>query len=348
MEVLMLTHSDWSNTGWRFSKCLELLGINVQFYKGKLHKFGYPEQAVVHKAMLGKRKQCRHPVIFDVPGLKSLVEQAQIIHFTASTFIRTGADLSNKYVVVQHGGSTFRKAPTKVNKIFNPMVDATIIQCPDLLGLGSRNESLIYYPVDTELLQPVFERKNNNKLLIGHFPSTPTTKGTRTITGVINKLAKDPNISNKFKYVGATNKVSWPDQLARVSKCDIIIETLNLKFDGRAFGEWGNQAIEAAALGKIVMTNSLTAGLYKKEYGNCALNIVNNATQLEKCLRVTTAADAQTLLKKKQETRKWVVENHSIAATAVRLWEKIYCNFFYGDRKEEIEDRVRELKNGGQ
>jgi hypothetical protein len=33
-----------------------------------------------------------------------------------------------------------------------------------------------------------------------------------------------------------------------------------------------------------------------------------------------------------------------MAATAVRLWEKVYCNFFHGERKKEIENRIEELK----
>jgi hypothetical protein len=344
MEILMLTYNDWANTGWRFAKCLKLLGLDVQFYKGRKHKFGYPDQAPIHDAIYIKRKQCEHPVIIDVPELKPLIEQARIVHFTASTFLRTGADLGGKYVVVQHGGSTYRKAPSKVNSFFNPLVNSTILQCPDLLNLGAKNEVLIYYPVDIDLLQPKFDRKNKDKLLIGHFPSTPATKGTPTIVNVINKLKKNKAINNKFTYVGSTVGAPWQKHLERVANCDILIETLNPRFDGRSFGEWGNQAIEAAALGKIVITNSLTTDLYKKEYGDCALNIANTAAELEKHLRNIFEMNDSDILKKKKQTRKWVVEKHSMAATAVRLWEKVYCNFFHGERKKEIENRIEELK----
>ena len=35
LDVLMLTKSDWANTGWRFMKCLQLLGLKVKYFKGK-------------------------------------------------------------------------------------------------------------------------------------------------------------------------------------------------------------------------------------------------------------------------------------------------------------------------
>ena len=353
MEVLMLTYNDWSNTGWRFSKCLELLGIEVQIYKGKRHGFGYPKQAPIHKDIARGLIKTRFPVVIDAPELKPIVEQAKIVHFTASTFINTGADLSNKHVIVQHGGTTYRKEPILTNSFFNPITNNTIIQCPDLYGLGANNEVLIYYPVDTSLLKPVFSCSDPNKLIIGHFPSTSKVKGTGVILKVINKLRRDNKINNKFKYIGVENsanlgRVSWTKHLKRVSKCDILIETLNLTQNAAGkhlvFGEWGNQAIEAASLGKIVVTNSLEVDLYKKEYGDCALNITNTKHDLNIQLRSIIDMNNKALLKKKKETRKWVVRNHSMKATAIRLWEKVYCNLFNGKRKLSIERRVNDLR----
>lgn len=313
MKILMLTYNDWANTGWRFYQCLKLLRLDVQFYKGKLHKFGYPKQGQIDKNINRKKPSCKHPIIINVPELKPLVEQADVIHFTSSTFINTGVDLSDKHVIVQHGGSTYRSQPEKVNAFFNRIINSTIIQCPDLLRLGAKNERLIYYPVDTDLLKPNYAYNN---MKVGHFPSTAKTKGTNQVMQTIKDVSHNYSMSK-------TN-LPWKKHLERISQCDIIIETLNPKFDGRAFGEWGNQAIEAAALGKIVITNSLTADLYKKEYGDCKLFIANNQDQLKWYLKRIIAMNKDEILKKKIETRQWVVKNHSMVATAKRLWEKIY------------------------
>jgi hypothetical protein len=344
MEVLMLTYNDWANTSWRFSKCLQLLGIDVKLYKGRKHAFGYPEQAEIHPLIAEKELKNRYPVMVDVPELKSLSKKAKIIHFTASTLVNTGINLKKKFVVVQHGGSTYRLKPKQTNAVFNPFVDHTIIQCPDLLNLGAKKEILIYYPVDTEFIQPHFDRQDKEKLLIGHFPSRPQAKGTKSIVEVLNKLKSDSSVKDKFEYIGSTKNVKWKHQLKRVAKCDILIETLNLKFEGKTFGEWGNQAIEAASLGKIVITNSLTPDIYKREYGQCELNIVNNKDNLESKLRDLFSMSDDKILEKKKKTRAWVVKNHSMKANALRLWEKVYCNFFDGERKKAIEMRVKELE----
>jgi len=109
-----------------------------------------------------------------------------------------------------------------------------------------------------------------------------------------------------------------------------------MKQGAKVFGEWGNTAIEAASLGKIVVTNSKSTDIYRREYGGCALNIVNNKSQLEKTLvRLLQMSDKE-LKKEKMRTRAWVVENHSMEANAKRLWEKVYSKFF-----PELEDQIR-------
>ena len=336
IDVLMLAYADWSNTGYRFSKCLELLGLNVVFLKGIKHKFNYPEQARVYGKL--KNKTGTFPITVSIDNfensiIRELMVKSRVIHFHATSYVLNDLDLSRKKVVVQHGGSTYRRQPGRCNSVFNKFSDATILQCPDLLNLGANNEHLIYYPVDTLLLKPNFEQAER-RVVIGHFPSRPEVKGTATILKVIDKLSKDPMVKDKFIYRGTraakgkSGQVSWERHLERVSKCDVLIETLNLTYKKKKFGEWGNTAIEAAALGKVVLTNSLTPDIYAKEYGDCALNITNNAKELEDNLRRIILMSSRELKEEKIRTRKWVVENHSMEANAKRLWNKIYHNFF--------------------
>ena len=175
MDVLMLTKWDWANTAYRFAKSLRLLGLDVESYKGlPLGFFGYPEQDPIHPLLVGNQpKKLMYPIIVKAPKLKSLVEKAKVVYFPHTTFVDTGADLSNKHVIVQHSGITYRLYPKKSNDLFNPIVGDTIIQCADLYGLGAKNEHLIHYPVDTDLLQPDFTQKGGDVTFIGHFPSNP-------------------------------------------------------------------------------------------------------------------------------------------------------------------------------
>ena len=325
IDVLMLAVDDWSNTGWRYAKCLRRLGLDVEIYKGREHIFQYPEQAPVHPAIAGAIHIGKYPVIVktDDENLREKVESARVVHFVGETLVDTEADLSKKRVVVDKGGSTFRIAPASPNMIFNPIVDASIILCPDLLGLGSKNEHLIYYPVDTDLLVPDYGAKGD-RLVVGHWPSTSRVKGTETILEAVAAVNDE-----RLEYVGLDavhdmGRVSWQEHLRRVSSCDVLIETCNPELDGRPFGAWGNQAIEAAALGCVVITNDLYQDVYAAEYGRCELMVANTAGEITGHLHMLLEMSPGELREKMMLTRSWVVENHSMDATAERLWEKVY------------------------
>lgn len=330
-DVVMLTVYDWANTGWRFYKCLKSLGLDVVFFKGHTHVYDYPVQAPIHEE-LAKKPYNNFPIRVKAGNqIRDLVDKAKVVHFTASTFIDTDIDLRDKHVVVQHGGNTYRRYPDNSNKIFNEFVDHTIIQCPDLLGLGAKNEHLIYYPVDTDLLQPEY-KIGRDKLIVGHFPSSPANKGTKKILEVIDRLSEDSEFGDKFIYVGTrslkTRFCPWLENLTKIRQCDIIIETCLPTILGSTFGEWGNTALEAAALGKIVITNSLREDVYRKEYGDIALNIANTPEEIEEKLKMLMLMKDSEILAMKKETRKWAVKNHSMSSTAKRLWDKVYSNFF--------------------
>jgi len=260
MKALLLTQHDWANTGWRFSECLKMLGIDVTMYKGNTHVYGYPKQAEIKTCLQQARVGDYHgsPVLYiKAHELREEAEKADVLHFFASTFVDTGVSLANKKIVVQHGGSIYRMNPS-ISVFFNSIADAAIIQCPDLLGLGSKNEHLIYYPVQLDILHPTYRRKKD-KVFIGHWPSTPVTKGTENILKVIERLSKNPKTGNKFEYIGTRFvkkshvNLPWLEHLKRVRSCDILIETCNPEQRGKKYGEWGNAAIEAAALGKRVV-----------------------------------------------------------------------------------------------
>jgi hypothetical protein len=94
---------------------------------------------------------------------------------------------------------------------------------------------------------------------------------------------------------------------------------------GKPYGEWGNQCIEAAALGKIVITNTLSADLYKKEYGEgFAPRIANNEDEIAAHVEELLGMTDKEILDEQQRSRAWVEKYHSMEATSDRLWERIY------------------------
>ncbi len=330
MDVLLLAVNDWANTGYRFYKCLRHLGLDVLPMKGQYHPFHYPEQIPIHPDLA---KLEPNNFYYNVPGFKQFGETAKVLHYIASTFVNPGlnlAEVKNKNVVMHHGGRAYRVNHGMFNEKYNGFVNASLIQCPDLLGYGAVNEHLIYYPVDTDFIQPVFKPEREGKITVGHFPSIPKDKGTTVISKTALEVSRKSN--GRIKYVGAidedfrrTGLLIWQDNLRRMAYCDVIVETVSMTAqNGLKYGEWGNTALEAAALGKIVVTNSLTADLYRKEYGRCELIIANDENQLREALTSISEMSDNDLRNKRELTRAWAEKYHSIPATAKRLWDKIY------------------------
>jgi glycosyltransferase involved in cell wall biosynthesis len=330
-DVLMLAINDWANTGYRFYRCMKHLGLDVEAYKREPHPFMYPEQIPIHDWL----KNTDDGYVVFAPRFRDKAKDAKVIHYIATTIVDPGVDLRTKNVVMQHGGRAYRYGPEMVNKVFNRVVDKTIIQCPDLLGYGANNEQWIYYPVDTDSIRPALER-SGRKLVVGHFPSLPTLKGTREINEVMASVDDD---RIEWVGVGGNNRgevIDWVSNLDRVRKCDIIIETMAMEAQGRRYGEWGNTAIEAAAMGKIVITNSLTTDLYEKEFGEKpALIIANDKDALKERIEELAGLSDAEIESKREETRAWVERHHSIPATANRLWDLVYKEFFLSTATEE-------------
>lgn len=328
IDVLVLTQHDWANTVYRYTKCLEMLGLRVVAYKGEKHPFGYPDQLPIHPALKGRSLNTYH----FVPQLQPYAEKAKVIHFFTSTFIDSGVDPFSKTIVIQHGGTVYRIAHQYINGLYNHFVDTTIIQTPDLMGLGANHEVLITSPVQIDKIKPRYKQQENGKIVIGHFPRDPRTKGTPLILEVVEKLQANEQFAKKFKFVFSTDQVPWRENLKRMAKCDVIIECCNPEQHGRKFGEWGNTALEAASLGKIVISNSLGVKSYNMEYGNIGLFIANNRLELEKTLVEISKWSKKFMQQAKRNTRKWVETNHSMEATAKRLWNKVYKPYFEGGK----------------
>ncbi|MCP4668843.1 MAG: glycosyltransferase [Deltaproteobacteria bacterium] len=318
IDVLFLCWDDNSNTGYRFWMCAKYLGLNAVMFKGKPHAFGYPAQAPIHPS-LTHNPITMTPTTLMAPGIESLVESSNVIHLIASTFPMSNA-MGKQNVIVQHGGTAYRQKPEASNAAFNKIVSHSIIQCPDLLGLGAKNEKWIYYPVDTGSLKPDFTPKGD-KIVIGHFPSNRENKGSATIERVINRLSDLP-----IKYIGSSDRVSWPENLDRMRMCDIIVEGCNASQGNKVYGEWGNTALEASALGCAVVTHCLSKDKYEKEFGPLGPVIANSEQELED--ELTKLIQMKDLTPIKKRCREWAVNNHSIPATATRLWDLVYKDFF--------------------
>lgn len=331
IDILVLAYRDYSNYAYKLSRCLSHTGLNVKVFKARKHELKYTQEAPIHKELLRAKGVSKSPCIIEAPDFRKVMESAHVIHFTSTLCVKTGLDLRKKNIVVCHGGSIYRQNLKNCNRFFNSFVDVTVIPDADWIRQGAKNDIYICSSVDTNELKPDYKRRSD-KIIIGHFPSG-LTKGTDKILRVIRKLEEDLDLRKRFKYVGFPEPskkyvVPYKEQIKRVNDCDIIVEKCKLKQRDKPTGSWGNTALEAAALGKIVVTQFVNKHVYDKEYGDIALHIANSEEEVESRLRTLILMDNEKLLIEKRKTRNWVVKNHSTLVTGNRLWNKVFKRFF--------------------
>ena len=308
MDVLLVSvKSDYANVAYTLQQSLLAVGVDALALSLKRTTTLKPAKAKVVK----------------LPELKRYAQQSKIIQFMHSVYIDLG--VKNKRMFVYHGGGRYRENFKSLNKIFNPRVEKCIIQTGDLLNLGAKNEVWLLPAVDTEKIKPVYKRQNK-KIIVGHFPSSKLVKNSRGINEIIERLKKD--FGDKFEYINSSSIIDWSKHMERVSKCDIYIEACTPYLKGKKtlnkYGEWGVSGVEAAALGKVVVTHFLSCERYEKEYGECYLKTANTLDDIEKHMRELLTLSDDEILKIQKDTRSWVEKFHSYRAVGKRLKEIVY------------------------
>lgn len=309
MKVLFIARrADLGNGGYKLQKCLERVGVTSLAIQTEPHVYGYPKQA----------KICTYEEIL------AYAEKTEIIIFMSSAYVDLGS-LKDKRIFVFHRGWRYRKDPKRMNEFFNPIIEKSLITSPDLLGLGAKNEVWVSFPIDVDKIHPVWTQ--NKKLIISHFPpatrkrnrkSHEGSKGSKVIIQIFKKLGKELGDKVEFE-VGNFKPVPWKESLKRMSRCDVYVERCITSFKGMKTGEWGNTAVETAALGKIVVASFLSRKKYEQEFGPCPIQDANSPEELESVLKKLIWMDPLEIQKLKQATVDWVKKYHSYEAMGRRL-----------------------------
>lgn len=290
MSVLFVAYQDWANVGYSLAECLKCCGVDAKAITLVSHSFLYPLQAEVVRT----HKE-----------LQNWADKSDVVVFMHSWY--TPSDYKGKRLFVYHGGTTYRQDPEVLNKFFNPLIEGAIVQTYDLLNMGAKNEHWLLPPVDTEKIQ-VIETKND-VLTFGHFPRHPDIKGTKVIYDLMQSLED----VFEFRFLTSTDIAPWEENLKRMGECDVYIEELAPPY------EWGITALEAAALGKVVITDFKGLDSYRTVYGGCPLLVSNTPEELLDSIIYAIEMDKSDFLLKQRDTRKWVETYHSYDAVGERL-----------------------------
>ena len=291
LNVLLVAVHDWAAIGEQYARCLRSIGVNATMLVQNKHKFNYPHQGTLFR---------------NIKQLMPYVKKANIIHLMHGQNPIPVSDLKGKKIVISHTGSGYRVKHKELNEILNPIADLTIVS-GDLFGKGAKNEHWFEAGiVDVEVLKPVYER-TNDKIIIGHFPSNPSKKGSKQIAKTMK------NVKGNFEFRYDPKKVSWEDQIKRISECDIYIEV----FDGSC--GYGMTALEAASLGKILFSPYIFADKYRETHGNFAPIVFKGSEELVSKLEKVISLSDDELLRLKKRMRAWVEKHHSYKAVGEKL-----------------------------
>jgi len=299
MDVLFCSVNDWANVGVLFARALQSVGVDAMSVARYPHPFDYLDKDVLWKSW---------------DELQALADKAKtVVLMHSETFNKLR--LKNKRVAVFHGGTRYRKGREALNAIFNEFCDVALIQTADLFNSSARNPVWIIPPVDIHALRPKPAASNpGGGLVYAHYPSNPKVKGTEAIMRTMRSLNVD--------FRCETNILPHDRHLRRIADCDVYVEQLALEQPGGyLMGIWSMSALEAAALGKVVIANDLWRREYEEVFGPCPILKANNHVELAEIVKMLQEMPRSEIEDLKVTTRKWVVEKHSFVPVGTRLKE---------------------------
>lgn len=311
MNILFFAIDDWANVAYTYAQAMKKIGYKAKAFAMHSHSLGYPKQAETYKS-------------FD--RLEKIATSADVVVFMHSNphFLKLPFDLSVERLAVFHGGSIYRSNPVVINSVFNPLVDISLIQTGDLLGKGAKNEKWVLTGIDTDTIKPrkiITSNVSNPKespLVIAHFPHKSNVKGTVFIENAMRLVKKSCN--KPISWYCKDEVVPYKKNLDRMAKCDIYIEAMMPTLNGKPYGEWGVTCLEAAAMGKVVVTHFLSIDRYKKEITkDCPLIVANSEKELFIQLRQLLLKSRSEIQEIQKATRAWAVKHHSLKAQGYRL-----------------------------
>jgi len=282
--ILFATYNDYSNLCFNFAESLKSIGVQAQALTLTPHAFGYEKQA----------KQVNHI------GMVEAMERADLVIIGHSSIHILSFLPPGKNYWVLHTGTPYRQNPEKNNEAFKHAA-LTLTDSPEFTLLHPM--TYIAAAINTDELN--YSTHQNSELTFAHYPSNHMNKGTDKI---IKMMAEHPV---RFKY--SFDKQTHAENLKRISECDIYIELFATTQNGKTYGSFGVTAFEAAALGRIVITNSLFNEVYKSAYGSSELFICNDEPTFHNA--ITFLSQASDIENGKKRSRLWIEQKHSYTAT---------------------------------
>lgn len=295
-RVLNLASNDYANMSHNNAKALRSIGVDCFDYVLNPHPFGYESQSEI---------VTREEII----SMVNKFDVVQIFHSCPTILNLVNIGNFKRKLVVYHSGSRYRAEPEKFNKIFKD-VDVVITDQTEFIKLCDKP---IHYLAPHIELEPT-EKRKGGKLIVGHYPSNSSVKGTDEIITMLEPFKND------FEIRIDTNIIPHEDNLKRIAECHIYVELFKPELNGKQYGCFGVTAFEATSLGCLVITNDLNMNVYHNAYGLTPFQIANTKDEFTEILHLLKEFNTETI---QDLTELDFRNNHSIESTGKRILELI-------------------------
>lgn len=300
MKILNLSVNDWANFAYDNSQSLNAIGHSCVSVVLQKHRFVYEKTS---------RVVTKKQIIAAMPQADCI----QIFHSAISL-----APILSSYrkpIIVYYTGTSYRQDPKASHRAFDSISSATVCALPELYVEALKHIKDPIYMVGGTFVPEQVSFLTPNKLRIAHYPSNPKVKGTETFRPLFNELLR------KCHAHISTDIVDYRRQIQRIENCDVYVEMMAAKQGICDYGSFGITALEAAARGKIVLTNCIHDEIYTQHYGESPFLFCNTLQELRRVLE--ELIDSNNIQENKRYLHELFISKHSYAATGKYIQDNV-------------------------
>lgn len=292
--ILLASSVDYSNLIANQANALRSIGVDAVDVTLNRHELKYPTQSRVVSRQ----------------ELSDLTRRAEVVIIGHSCPTILNLNKCKRYAVY-HSGTRYRNNPEHFNKLFRGAF-VSLSDQTEFMSLG--NHRYIVSAIDPSLYQPVKRKPGKRKLIVGHFPSNPEVKGTADIIRMLEPFKND------FEIRIGTNVLPYEKNLERIREVDIYIELFKPELNGKPYGCFGVTALEAAMMGRTVITQDLEYNTHNIVYRSHPFYCATNEIVFNGCIEHIKSHGL--LLPEHVHTK--AVERYSPQATGNLLMKYLY------------------------
>jgi hypothetical protein len=292
MKVVFLSSSDYANLGFNLSKALKRVGVNSDSYALSNHPFGYEEQSIR----------------LTIQQMMERCKDADCVFIMHSAHKLLDCTWKHNRIFAVHTGTPYRQEPEKMNGIFNSVCERIFTDSCEFMTLGGKLVTYVATSIDKTKYHL---HHNTGAIKFAHYPSNPEVKATAKIREMMAQIP--------VSFDCDTSIVNHEQNLRRMSQCDCYIEMFATEQKGKVYGNAGVTAWEAAAMGKVVITNFLHQEVYINAYGIMPFQVANTELEFDLKVRNIAALGRSDLKDLSEYLRSIIVERHSMEATGKYL-----------------------------